>query len=197
MIKVLGVLGWPVSHSLSPMMHNKAIEILDLNYQYLPFAVPPEKLESAIRGIRGLGISGVNLTIPHKERVIPFLDSLSPEAEQAGAVNTVCLKGDKLLGHNTDGQGLIKSLKEEGIGDFKKKSVLLFGAGGASRGIAAALVSEGVHKIIISNRSTSKGEKLARLVKTFPNKCIVDTLPLPEISQKEMDSFDLLINTTS
>ncbi|HPP75174.1 MAG TPA: shikimate dehydrogenase, partial [Armatimonadota bacterium] len=97
MAKVFGVIGHPVGHSLSPVMHNAAIESLDLDYVYVPFDVPPEKLEAAIEGIRALGIAGVNITVPHKEAVIPFLDELEQEASEIGSVNTVTNLNGKLI----------------------------------------------------------------------------------------------------
>ncbi|HEY6838724.1 MAG TPA: shikimate dehydrogenase, partial [Geobacteraceae bacterium] len=102
---VLGIIGWPVAHSLSPLMQNAALEALGLDYVYVPFPVAPDALGAAVNGLRALGVAGFNVTIPHKEAIIPFLDQLSPEAAASGAVNTVKREGDTFVGYNTDGIG--------------------------------------------------------------------------------------------
>src|SRR5574341_2573711 len=100
--RTVGLLGFPVEHSRSPAMHNAAFRALRLDYRYVPFAVAPAALRDAVKGLRALGIVGANLTIPHKERVIPYLDGLSREARLIGAVNTIVRRGKRLIGHNTD-----------------------------------------------------------------------------------------------
>jgi len=111
--KTLGIFGYPISHTLSPAMHNAVIKALGLDMVYLPFEVKPSNLKEAINGIKSLGIIGVNITIPHKESVIRFLDDISEEARLVGAVNTIVYKDRKLVGYNTDGSGYMASLKEE------------------------------------------------------------------------------------
>src|SRR6266540_2579429 len=136
--KVLGIIGWPVEHSLSPLMQNAALQALNLDYVYIPFAVPPQSLVMAVDGLRHLGVQGFNVTIPHKEAIIPLLDKLHPEAEFIGAVNTVKREGELLVGYNTDGAGFVRSLVNDL--DFKPegKKIVILGAGGASKGAVAA-----------------------------------------------------------
>ncbi len=133
--KVVGLFGYPVEHSLSPAMHNAAFEHLDLDYCYVTFSVRPDLLEHALKGIRALNLRGVNVTVPHKEKAIPFLDRVNEEASFIGAVNTVLNSDGALTGFNTDGRGFMESLAEAGI-SLEGKTVLVVGAGGACRAIS-------------------------------------------------------------
>ncbi len=133
--KVVGLLGYPVEHSLSPAMHNAAFAHLGLDYCYVTFSVRPDRLEHALRGITALNIAGVNVTIPHKQKVIPCLDQVNEEASFIGAVNTILNSDGALTGFNTDGRGFMESLAEAGIA-LKGKTVLVVGAGGACRAIS-------------------------------------------------------------
>lgn len=132
--KITGLFGYPVEHTLSPAMHNAAFEYLGLDYCYLPFLVHPNSLGKAVDSIRALTMAGVNVTVPHKEAVIPFLDDVNEEAAFIGAVNTVVSREGRLAGYNTDGRGFMRSLDENGI-SVEGKKVLLMGAGGASRAV--------------------------------------------------------------
>lgn len=165
MEKHFAVIGDPIEHSYSPGMHNAGYRQLGINALYHRFQVRPAELAEAVRGLSALGFSGWNVTIPHKEKIIPYLDSLTPEATCAGAVNTVKVFEGRLLGHNTDGEGFIRSLASE-IPDFKdlrgKKAVLL-GAGGAAKGIALCLAKRGAF-IHILNRTPEKAADLLRIV---------------------------------
>jgi shikimate dehydrogenase len=158
--KVLGIIGRPVEHSLSPVMHNSAIAALGLDYVYVPFHVETENIGKAVNGLRALGVKGFNVTIPHKTAVMPFLDKISAEAELSGALNTVSLENNILAGYNTDGSGLLKSLREDLGFDASGASVLLLGAGGAARGVLAALCTAGVSRAIIANRTETRGRDL-------------------------------------
>ncbi len=129
--RVLGIIGWPVAHSLSPVMHNAVIDDLGIDFVYVPFPVEPSALGTAIQGLRSMGVWGFNVTIPHKTDVIPFLDRITREAELAGAVNTVYRDGELLVGHNTDGIGFLSSLRHDLGRDPDGLTVLLLGAGGA------------------------------------------------------------------
>lgn len=195
--KIVGIFGYPVKHTASPCMHNAAFQALNLNWAYLPLEVKPELLEIAVKAIVPLNIQGVNITIPHKRNVVPFLDKLSDEAEFIGAVNTIVKKGNKLIGYNTDGEGFIKALEEENI-SCVGKNVLVLGAGGASYGISRELLSKGVNKLTITNRTFEKAEDLKRRLsgKQFSGK--VDTLPL-EFSRfkSAIKDVHILINATS
>ena len=198
--KVLGIFGYPVGHTLSPLMQNAAIEASGLPYIYVPFEVSPENLESAINGIRSLGIVGVNITVPHKEKVLPFLDEITEEASLIGSVNTIENKNGRLIGHNTDSRGYIRSLREDAGFDPKGKRALIIGAGGAARGIAFGLFLEGVSEIIIANRTIEKAEEIkVNYAEKYRRKHIqIKTAPLSYLKDPQiLFSVDLIVNTTS
>lgn len=198
--KVIGIFGYPVSHSLSPLMQNSALEHLGLNYIYLPFEVRPESLESAVNGIKALGISGVNVTVPHKEAVIPFLDEIDESAELIGAVNTILNKNGRLIGYNTDSPGYIRSLHEDAGFDPKGKTILVIGAGGAARGIIAGLFLSGASEIIITNRTIERAEEIkVNYAERYRRKHIqIKTAPLSYLKDPQiLFSVDLIVNTTS
>ena len=194
--EVVGLFGYPVEHSFSPIMHNAAFEKLDINYLYLPFEVHPKELEAAIDGIRALNIKGVNLTIPHKEIVIPYLDEISKEAELIGAVNTVKNENGKLIGYNTDGRGFVKSLVEEGFKPQDKK-VLIIGAGGAARAVGFQLSLEGVSDLYVANRTFEKADSLVKDINNNLELNLVEALPLVNKDlQQVMNDLDLIVDTT-
>ncbi|MCS6775399.1 MAG: shikimate dehydrogenase [Chloroherpetonaceae bacterium] len=170
--RVVGVFGWPVAHSLSPPMHNAAFAALAMDWIYLPFPVRPEDLGRAVQSLSALGIVGVNLTIPHKERVLPFLDEITEEARLIGAVNTVhCVEG-RLIGDNTDGRGFYEPLRVSGI-PVHGQSVVVFGAGGAARAVVFQLVRQGA-RVLLVNRTRERAERLAQDVYRagFPGECV-------------------------
>jgi len=154
-----GVLGYPVRHSLSPAMHNAAFYALGLNWVYLAFEVAPDRLAQAIEGMRGLGIRGLNLTIPHKEAVIPLLDGLTDAARHIGAVNMLFWDGARLIGDNTDAEGFLRALHEAGVNPAGQ-TVLVLGAGGAARAVVYALRTQDC-TVWIANRSRERAEALA------------------------------------
>ena len=156
--KVTGLFGWPVEHSLSPLMHNAAFGRLNLDYCYVTFPVRPDLLADAVRAVRALGLSGVNVTVPHKENVIPHLDEIDKEASFIGAVNTIVNRDGKLTGYNTDGRGFMKSLQEAGI-EVSGKNVLIVGTGGASRAISYYL-SEKASALYLFDIDIPKAERL-------------------------------------
>lgn len=158
---VLGIIGHPIGHTLSPIMHNRAAKLLNLDYVYVAFDVAPKNLRKVFDGIRGLGIRGLNVTVPHKEKVIPFLDSLDEEASLTGAVNTITLENGRLAGSNTDGKGFIKSLAAKGF-DLRDKKVAIIGAGGSARAIGVAACRAMASKVTVINRSGLRGRRLAR-----------------------------------
>ena len=131
--KILGIFGYPVEHTLSPAMHNAALKSLGLDFCYVPFSVHPDLLDKAVSAIRALNLRGVNITVPHKEKVMPFLDRVDEEAAFIGAVNTIVNNGGSLEGYNTDGRGFMQSLAESDI-SVEDKNILIIGAGGAARG---------------------------------------------------------------
>lgn len=195
---IVGIFGYPVEHTLSPIMHNAAFTELGISCLYLPFRVKPENLKGALLAVRALNITGINLTIPHKVEVIKYLDEVTKEVTLIGSVNTVQHKDGKLIGHNTDGQGFVASLKQDMGFDPRGKNVLLIGAGGSSRAILAELIQKGVKSILITNRTSSRG---IRLVQEFSEKfsqSILTFIPLSDIKEeKRLAETDLLVNTTS
>ncbi|GAV22973.1 shikimate dehydrogenase [Carboxydothermus pertinax] len=156
--KLTGIIGYPLKHTLSPQMHNEAFKTLNLNYLYLPLEVEEDKLKDALYGIKAFNFRGINVTIPYKEKVLPFLDEVALEAKIIGAVNTIVNDRGKLVGYNTDAPGFLLSLKEFGV-EVKGKRVLLLGAGGAARAVAYALLTAGA-ELVIANRTIKKAQKL-------------------------------------
>ncbi|MFQ6085493.1 MAG: shikimate dehydrogenase [Candidatus Bathyarchaeia archaeon] len=193
--KLCGVIGDPIEHSLSPVMHNAAFEALNLDYVYLAFRVKKEDLRKSIDGIRGMNFVGVNVTIPHKVNVLPLLDWLDPVAEAIGAVNTIHNQDGELLGYNTDGVGALKALK--GRAALRRKRIVILGAGGAARALAFYLAKE-CDEITILNRT---GDRAASLAKDLTNRklgAVVLGLPLnQENLRQSLATADILINATS
>ncbi|MBI4654359.1 MAG: shikimate dehydrogenase [Nitrospirae bacterium] len=186
--KALGIFGFPVEHTLSPAIHNAAFEALGLDMCYLPFKVSPEDLLQAVNAVRALNILGVNITVPHKEKVIPLLDEVDEEARFIGAVNTVVNKNGRLKGYNTDGRGFINSLSENNI-SAEGKEILILGAGGASRAISYYL-SEAAKKLFLYDLDTLKTEKLVNDLKKIRN----NVFAINDI--REVKNFDIVINAT-
>ena len=196
--KIVGIFGYPIGHTISPVMHNAAIKALGLDMVYLPFEVKPSELREAIKCIKSIGIIGVNITIPHKEAVIKFIDDVSEEARHIGAVNTIVNKDSRLIGHNTDGYGYITSLKEECNFNPKGKNIAILGAGGAARGILVALSVKKPKTIIIANRTLARAISLIKAFKgKFPETKFEAVDLNKDILKKYFKDIELLINTTS
>jgi shikimate dehydrogenase len=194
--ELVGVLGTPVAENPTGAMQEAAFAALGLNWRYLTMEVQPEQLAKAMDGVRAMGFRGLNLTIPHKVAVIPLLDQLSREAELIGAVNTVRREGDLLIGENTDGRGFLRGLTEDAKVDPKGKYAVILGAGGAARAIATELILAGLSRLLIVNRSQSRGEELAAdLVRKTGAK--VDFLLWPQPALELTTDVDILINATS
>jgi shikimate dehydrogenase len=185
--KLYGVIGYPVWHSLSPMIHNGAFKRLRWNAVYLAFEV--KNLEEALRGIRGLGVRGVSVTSPFKTEVIPFLDKINGLAKEIRAVNTIVNQGGKLIGYNTDCDGALEGLEKRM--NLRGKEVVLLGAGGAARAIGFGL-KERDCELIVANRSKKKGEELSRELGC-------DYLPLSSLFRMKAGELeaDVVINATS
>jgi len=185
--KVMALLGHPVRHSFSPAMHNAAFDKLGLNCRYVAFEVHPDNLEAAVEGVRALGLAGVNVTVPHKENVIQYLDDVDPEAKFIGAVNTVVNNDGRLKGYNTDGRGFMRSLKEDGI-DPSGKRILIVGTGGAARAIGYYL-AEQARELLLFDVLKDKADALAVELKKRGTVTRVDDLDgLPDM--------DIIINAT-
>ena len=185
--------GQPVAGNPTQFMMEKAFARADLDWRYLTLEVPPEALGDAVRGLRAMGFRGGNLTIPHKVAVIPLLDRLTPAAAMMGAVNTMIREGNELVGENTDGKGFVESLRT--LVDPAGKKVVLLGAGGAARAIAIETALAGAAQFTVVNRSTERGETLAKLVS---EKTGVPTTFVPRIGDyAPPPETDVLINCTS
>lgn len=195
--KIVGVFGYPIEHSLSPAMHNAAFAELLLPYIYVPFSIKPESLESAIRCLPHLGIVGVNLTIPHKERVLPFLDYISEEAREVGAVNTIHCHDSQLFGENTDGYGFFEPLREIKL-SLAGKFCVVMGAGGSARSVIFRLLREGAN-VTIANRTKERADRLLEFIlKAGYSKNSVLTIAIDDSTamQEAIHRSVLLVNTT-
>jgi len=192
--RVVAILGDPVEHSRSPRMHNAAFAGLDLDYVYVPLRVAPADLGRALAGVRALGFAGLNVTVPHKERILPLLDRLSPAAAAIGAVNTVVRDGEDLVGHNTDAEGFLRALAKLGFRP-RGKAVVLLGAGGSARAAAWALVHSRVGRLTILNRNVARASALARKLSS-PGR--VEAGPLAAAERPEVvGEADLIVNCTT
>jgi len=191
--RLVGLLGWPVEHSLSPLMHNAAFQSLVLNWSYVPLPVSPERVESAISGLVALGFRGANVTFPYKEAVIPLLHRLSPEAEEIGAVNTIVVEKDgTLVGHNTDSLGFMAALQHGGF-DAKGRSAVVCGAGGAARAAVHGLLEAGASGITVLNRTIERAEGL---ISQFVDERLQTGRLSPETLIGAARDADLLVNAT-
>ncbi|OGQ08643.1 MAG: shikimate dehydrogenase [Deltaproteobacteria bacterium RIFCSPLOWO2_12_FULL_40_28] len=196
--KLLGVIGYPISHSLSPVFQNAAIKKLGLPLSYKAIKVKPQALGNFVRLAFQKKYLGFNVTIPHKEHIIKYLDLLTPMAKKMGAVNTVKIeKNGKLIGHNTDGLGYLESLKKECHFNPKGKLVVLLGAGGAAKAIATALGNASCKKVLIANRNKNRAPLLAQqMKKNFP-RTQWETCFLKNIPSSFWSKTHLLVNATS
>ncbi len=159
--KIVGIIGAPIKHSRSPQIHNAAIAALGLDYVYVPFHVQPDNLGAAIEGFKAINVVGINVTIPHKQDVIPYLDEISREATLIGAVNTLIFKEGAIAGENTDAPGFLQAMQEEGFKVPQGGMAVVIGAGGSARAIVVALALAGVQTICITNRTVSRAVALA------------------------------------
>jgi shikimate dehydrogenase len=192
---LVGIIGYPIEHSLSPELHNAAFKALNLNWLYLAFAVKPKAVKAAVNGLKALNFAGFNVTLPHKQAVAKLVDELKPEAQLAQAVNTVKIKDEKLIGYNTDISGFLASLNEVQFNP-KGKVALLIGAGGAAFSVAVALAQAKIAKIMVLNRTLKKAEKLkGRLKQNFSLN--VTVVKEAEDVASFIDEVNLVVNATS
>lgn len=186
--KIIGIFGNPIDHTLSPAMHNSALKTLGLDMCYIPFRVLPEYLHDAVNAVRGLNLLGVNITVPHKEKVIPLLDEVDKEALFIGAVNTVVNSDRKLKGYNTDGRGFMSSLLEADISP-EGKDIFIIGTGGASRAISYYL-SEKASNLFLYDIDRPKAEKLTSDLQNIrSNITLVNNI-------NDINKYHILINAT-
>jgi shikimate dehydrogenase len=190
--KLAGVMGWPISHSRSPLLHGYWLTEYGIDGAYLPFPVAPENLESALRALPKLGIAGTNLTVPHKEAALQICDRVDDVARRIGAVNTVVVESDgTLLGSNTDAFGFLENLKSESNWKSDDGLAVILGAGGAARAVVAALLDDGVQDILIVNRTRERAEHLAS---EFAGVCAA--IPWDR-KDDALEEAALLVNTTT
>lgn len=191
--KVLCLVGKPVRHSLSPIIHNIALNDLNLNYVYVAFEIEGNQLENAIRGIKALGIKGANITMPYKIEVLKYLDELSKDVKEIGAVNTILNENSILKGYNTDGVGALRALEK--FTELDDKKVILLGAGGSAKAIATA-ISEKVSEIVVLNRTENKAVELASRLKERGFNARALKLNNKNL-RNEIRNVHILINATS
>lgn len=193
--KLVGLLGYPLSQSLSTAMHNAAFSKCNLNKIYIPIEVVPENLETVVKGISKMNFEGFNITKPYKIDIIKYIDEIDDYAKYIGAVNTVTIKEGKLKGYNTDGTGFLRSF-EENIGSIKDKTVFILGSGGAARAISMSLALNQVKKIYICNRTYNKAVILSNDINR--TNIISVAVPMEENKiKKALSDSDVLINSTS
>ncbi|MBO9310234.1 MAG: shikimate dehydrogenase [Chloroflexi bacterium] len=195
--QLVGILGYPVAHSLSPEMHNAAFAELGMNWRCVPLLVHPDKLAEALRGIAALGFRGANVTVPHKVACIPYLDRVTESVNIVGAVNTIRVDGSdgRLEGFNTDVSGFLTDLAANQINIGKDSRVVILGAGGAARAIGAGLVRSGAH-ITLVNRTVERGLQLASFLRSSWEGCEVEAVGLEELEAVTREAT-LIVNATS
>ncbi len=189
-----GLFGYPVRHTFSPQMHNYVFNELNIDGVYLPFEVKPEYLKMSLKSLVWLGFKGINITVPHKQTCMEFLDDIDEEAELIGAVNTIKVKKEKLIGYNTDGIGFINSLQKNNI-DLKGSKILVLGAGGASRAISVSMVrNNNLNKIYIYDIDFSKSKSLIEKLNSIRSDIALG------IEESDLENLtkeiDILINAT-
>jgi len=189
--RVAGVIGWPVEHSLSPVLHAAGFASLDIDWTYVAFPTPPDSVHRVVDSARTLGIAGLSVTMPHKTAVVELCDGLSESARNLQSVNTIEFRSDgRTIGHSTDGDGLVDSLRSEGV-DPTSRDVLVLGFGGAGRAVCDALVRHGARRVVVANRSPLSADRLSAMGLTG-----VSVVPW---SGRDVvaSSCDLVVNCTS
>ena len=189
--RLAGVIGWPVEHSVSPIIHNAAFDALELDWVYVPLPVPPELVAEAVAGLPALGFAGANVTMPHKTEVAGLLDALSEDARRLESVNTIVVGADGVSGHNTDAPGFDRFIRRDAGFDPTGRSALLFGAGGAARACALALARGGLAELTVALRVPERVSALERALEGFET--AVRGVPFDEAGTARAD---LVVNAT-
>ncbi|MBM4406744.1 MAG: shikimate dehydrogenase [Chloroflexi bacterium] len=191
-----GVIGYPLAHSVSPAFQQAAFDALKIKAAYERWETPPGELKRRIASLRKTTVYGANVTVPHKESVIPLVDELDPFAKEIGAVNTIVNKNGFLKGYNTDGPGFIRALTDDGDFEPKGKCAYILGAGGAARAVAIALAKAGATRIHIANRTASRAKELVASLKRSPSmkRCELVTSSWGVVPS---GAADLIVNTTT
>ena len=193
--KILCVIGYPIEHSMSPIMHNAALQDLELDYAYLAFNVPPNRLKEAVKGIKALNVKGISVTIPYKEIIIKFIDEIDSTAQKIGAINTIKNEDGVLIGKNTDAEGGRKAILDAGC-EITGKNILILGAGGVAKAICYTLAKD-ANKMVITNRTESRAKKLAMELKKKIKVNAEGTNNSETTLKREIKTTDILINATS
>ena len=192
----LGIIGYPIGHSMSPVFQQAALDACGVDAKYVAYQVAPDEVGEFVNGLRQPGIMGINVTVPHKEAVIPFLDEIDDWATEAGAVNTIVNRQGRLTGHNTDGYGFLRALREGGDFEPQGRRTLILGAGGAARGVVLALAREGVGNLTIANRTLERAENLAQLARGRGITSNAIPLSSPELTEAAAKA-ELIVNCTT
>jgi shikimate dehydrogenase len=202
--QLVGLIGWPVEHSLSPAMHNAAFDALDLNWRYVPLPVVPGRVDEAIRGLAGLGFRGANVTVPHKRAAYALVDEAGPSARALGAANTLLIERDDegeatIGGHNTDVRGFVHSLRSGGYDPAQGRSAVVVGAGGSARAVVYGLLAFGESRICVLNRTHARAQALVADLGASPAwRARLQATPLSaEALVESARQADLLVNTTT
>lgn len=190
----VGIIGYPLGHSISPAFQQAALDELEIDARYVAWPTPPEELGARVDSLRASDVLGANVTVPHKQAVMPMLDEVLPVAESIGAVNTIINRDGLLIGANTDASGFTRSLEQEAKFSAARKRALIVGAGGAARAVAFGLAWEGVSELVIVNRTAERAAKLARDVSETT---ATDTRGGGYEDVLTDESFDLIVNSTS
>jgi shikimate dehydrogenase len=193
--ELVGVFGHPVAENPTCVMQEAGFAAAKLNFRYLTIEVLPQDLPAAIRGMRAMNFRGINLTIPHKVAVIPWLDQVMPDATMIGAVNTVRCEGSKLIGENTDGKGFLRGIREDARIDPRGKNIVILGAGGAARAIAVELALAHAGSITIVNRSADRGASMVRDLVDCTH--VKADFQLWKSTYHPAHATDILVNATS
>lgn len=196
MSNVLGIIGFPIGHSISPKFQQAALDYYGIDGTYEAWEVAPQDVEAFVQGLRRPDVLGINVTVPHKQAVIPYLDEVDQWATEAGAVNTIVNRAGRLTGHNTDGYGFLRALREAGGFEPRGRRVLVLGAGGAARGVVLALIREGISHLIVSNRTLPRAQTLVQLA--IQHGVAAQSIPLGwnELALAAVSS-DLIVNCTT
>lgn len=189
--RVVGVIGWPVSHSLSPVIHNSAFAALEMDWAYVPLPVPPGRVAEALAGLGALGLAGANVTMPHKTEVAGLLDDLSEDAALLRSVNTLVVGPEGPSGHNTDAPGFDRFLRGDAGFEPSGKAALLFGAGGAARAGALALARAGLRSLTVALRDPSRAEPLRDALQGLDTE-----LAVISFDDASTVAADLIVNAT-
>lgn len=192
----LGIIGYPIGHSISPVFQQAALDHCGIDATYQAFEVSPDQVGQFIQDLRMPDVMGINVTVPHKEAVVPHLDEVDDWAASAGAVNTIVNRDGRLTGHNTDGSGFLRALREEHGFAPRGCRVLVLGAGGAARGVVLALVREQAAELIIANRTADRAEGLADLARTQGTDCRAIPLDGDDLATAAATA-ELIVNCTT